>query len=159
MTVGHGPNLFDMNLSLRLGIGSDHAGFELKESILAFLKEKGFDVKNFGTYTADSVDYPDYVHPLASEVQENKLDLGILICGSGQGVCMTANKYPGVRAALVWSTEIAGLTRQHNDANVICLPARFVSDELAKEMVLTFLETPFEGGRHQRRVEKISHLD
>lgn len=148
-----------MNLSLRLGIGSDHAGFELKESILAFLKEKGFDVKNFGTYTADSVDYPDYVHPLASEVQENKLDLGILICGSGQGVCMTANKYPGVRAALVWSTEIAGLTRQHNDANVICLPARFVSDELAKEMVLTFLETPFEGGRHQRRVEKISHLD
>lgn len=148
-----------MNLSLRLGIGSDHAGFELKESILAFLKEKGFNVKNFGTYTADSVDYPDYVHPLAAEVQTNKLDMGILICGSGQGVCMTANKYPGVRAALVWSNEIAGLTRQHNDANVICLPARFVTEELAKEMVSTFLDTPFEGGRHQRRVEKISHLD
>lgn len=146
-----------MNLSLRLGIGSDHAGFELKESVLTFLKEKGYNVKNFGTYTADSVDYPDFVHPLATEVQENKLDLGIVICGSGQGVCMTANKYPGVRAALTWNTEIATLTRQHNDANVICLPARFVSDELAKEMVLAFLETSFEGGRHQRRVEKISH--
>lgn len=147
-----------MNLSLRLGIGSDHAGFELKESILAMLSEKGFNVKNFGTYTADSVDFPDYVHPLATEVQENKLDFGIVICGSGQGVCMTANKYPGVRAGLSWNNEIASLIRQHNDANVICLPARFVSDELAKQMVLTFLETPFEGGRHQRRVEKISHL-
>jgi ribose 5-phosphate isomerase B len=147
-----------MDLSFRLGIGSDHAGFELKESILAALKEQGFSVKNFGTFTADSVDYPDFVHPLASEVQENKLDFGIVICGSGQGVCMTANKYPGVRAALSWNNEIAGLTRQHNDANVICLPARFVSDELAKEMVQTFLDTPFEGGRHLRRVEKISHL-
>jgi ribose 5-phosphate isomerase B len=147
-----------MDLSLRLGIGSDHAGFELKESILAVLKEKGFSVKNFGTFTADSVDYPDFVHPLASEVQENKLDFGIVICGSGQGVCMTANKYPGVRAALSWNNEIAGLTRQHNDANIICLPARFVTDELAKEMVQTFLDTPFEGGRHLRRVEKISHL-
>lgn len=147
-----------MDLSLRLGIGSDHAGFELKESILALLKEKGFSVKNFGTYTADSVDYPDFVHPLATEVQENKLDFGIVICGSGQGVCMTANKYPGVRAALSWNNEIASLTRQHNDANVICLPARFVSNELAQEMTLTFLATPFEGGRHQRRVEKISHL-
>ncbi len=147
-----------MELSLRLGIGSDHAGFELKESILAMLKGKGFSVKNFGTYTADSVDYPDFVHPLAAEVQENKLDFGIVICGSGQGVCMTANKYPGVRAALSWNNEIASLTRQHNDANVICLPARFVSNELAQEMTLTFLDTPFEGGRHQRRVEKISHL-
>jgi len=147
-----------MDLSLRLGIGSDHAGFELKESILAMLKEKGYSVKNFGTYTADSVDYPDFVHPLATEVQENKLDFGIVICGSGQGVCMTANKYPGVRAALSWNNEIASLTRQHNDANVICLPARFVSNELAQEMTLTFLATPFEGGRHQRRVEKISHL-
>ncbi len=147
-----------MELSLRLGIGSDHAGFELKESILAMLKEKGFNVKNFGTYTADSVDYPDFVHPLATEVQENNLDFGIVICGSGQGVCMTANKYPGVRAALSWNNEIATLTRQHNDANVICLPARFVSNELAQEMTLTFLDTPFEGGRHQRRVEKISHL-
>lgn len=147
-----------MELSLRLGIGSDHAGFELKESILAMLKEKGFSVKNFGTYTADSVDYPDFVHPLAKEVQENKLDFGIVICGSGQGVCITANKYPGVRAALSWNNEIASLSRQHNDANVICLPARFVSNELAQEMTLTFLDTPFEGGRHQRRVEKISHL-
>jgi ribose 5-phosphate isomerase B len=147
-----------MELSLRLGIGSDHAGFELKESMLAMLKEKGFNVKNFGTYTSDSVDYPDFVHPLATEVQENKLDFGIVICGSGQGVCMTANKYPGVRAALSWNNEIATLTRQHNDANVICLPARFVSNELAKEMTLTFLDTPFEGGRHQSRVEKISHL-
>lgn len=127
-----------MELSLRLGIGSDHAGFELKESILAMLKEKGFNVKNFGTYTADSVDYPDFVHPLATEVQENNLDFGIVICGSGQGVCMTANKYPGVRAALSWNNEIATLTRQHNDANVICLPARFVSNELAQEMTLTF---------------------
>ncbi|CAN5140749.1 ribose 5-phosphate isomerase B [soil metagenome] len=147
-----------MNLSLRIGIGSDHAGFELKESILAWLTEKGFDVKNFGTFTDDSVDYPDFVHPLASEVQNDKLDFGIVICGSGQGVCMTANKYPGVRAALAWNNEIAGLTRQHNDANVICLPARFISDTDAKEMINTFLETAFEGGRHQRRVEKIAHL-
>lgn len=146
-----------MNLNLRLGIGSDHAGFELKESVLAYLKELGYNVKNFGTYTADSVDYPDFVHPLGTEIQEHKLDMGIVICGSGQGVCMTVNKYPNVRGALVWNNEIAGLTRQHNDANVICLPARFVTDAEAKEMVKTFLETPFEGGRHQRRVEKISH--
>ncbi len=146
-----------MNLSLRLGIGSDHAGFELKESILAFLQETGFTVKNFGTYTADSVDYPDFVHPLAAEVEAGNLDLGIVICGSGQGVCMTVNKYAGVRGALVWNQEIAALTRQHNDANVICLPARFVTEADAREMVRIFLETPFEGGRHQRRVEKISH--
>ncbi len=146
-----------MNLSLRLAIGSDHAGFELKESILAFLQENGFEVKNFGTYTADSVDYPDFVHPIACAVEASEFDFGIVICGSGQGVCMTANKYLGVRAALVWNNEIASLTRQHNDANVICLPARFISDADAKEMVLTFLSTNFEGGRHLRRVEKISH--
>lgn len=145
-----------MNTSIRLGIGSDHAGYEYKEALIAFLKEKGIEVKNFGTYTADSVDYPDYVHPLANEIEEGKLDMGILLCGSANGVCMTANKHQGIRAALCWDNEIAQLARQHNDANVICIPARFVSLYLAEEMVTTFLNTPFEGGRHQRRVDKIA---
>jgi ribose 5-phosphate isomerase B len=145
-----------MDTSLRLGIGSDHAGYEYKEALIAFLKEKGIEAKNFGTYTPDSVDYPDYVHPLANEIEEGKLDMGILLCGSANGVCMTANKHQGIRAAICWDNEIAQLARQHNDANVICIPARYVSLYLAEEMVTTFLNTPFEGGRHQRRVDKIA---
>ena len=145
-----------MNTSLKIGIGADHAGYEYKEVIIAWFQENGIVAKNFGTYTPDSVDYPDYVHPLATEVEENKLDFGILVCGSGNGVCMTANKHQGVRAALAWSEEIAKLSRQHNNANVLCIPSRFVSLEVAKNMVETFLATAFEGGRHQTRVDKIS---
>ena len=144
-----------MNTTLKLGIGSDHAGYEYKEEIIAWLHGAGMEVKNFGTYTPDSVDYPDYVHPLAAEVEEGKLNFGILICGSANGVCITANKHQGVRAALAWSEEIAKLSRQHNNANVICIPARFVSLDVAKNMVETFLTTDFEGGRHQTRVDKI----
>jgi ribose 5-phosphate isomerase B len=145
-----------MDTSLKLGIGADHAGYEYKEAIIAYLKELGFEIKNFGTYTPDSVDYPDYVHPLADEVEDKKLDLGILICGSANGVCITANKHQGIRAALCWNEEVAKLSRQHNNANVICIPARFVNLDSAKKMVEIFLSTPFEGGRHQTRVDKIA---
>ncbi|MDX2002718.1 MAG: ribose 5-phosphate isomerase B [Chitinophagales bacterium] len=145
-----------MDTLLKIGIGADHAGYEFKEAIIATLEAKGFSVKNFGTYTADSVDYPDYVHPLADAIESNELDLGILICGSANGVCMTANKHQGVRAALAWTEEIAELARKHNNANVICLPARFVSLDLAQRMVEVFINTTFEGGRHQNRVDKIS---
>jgi len=145
-----------MDTSIKLGIGSDHAGYAYKEAIIAYLEGEGYTVKNFGTYTADSVDYPDYVHPLANELDEGKLDMGILLCGSANGVCMTANKHQHIRAAICWENEIAELARKHNNANVICIPARYVALELAKEMVDTFLNTPFEGGRHEKRVEKIA---
>ncbi len=140
----------------KIGIGADHAGYEYKESLKAYLAEQGYEVKDFGTHTSDSVDYPDYVHPLAAEIEKGDLALGILICGSANGVCMTANKHQGVRAALAWEVEVAALARQHNNANVVCLPARFVSIGLAKSIVDTFLTTDFEGGRHERRVEKIA---
>lgn len=139
---------------LKIAIGADHAGFAYKEIIKAFLSS--YEVKDFGTYSLDSVDYPDFAHPVASAVEKGECDFGILICGSAQGVAITANKHQGVRAAVSWLTEIASLSRQHNNANVICVPARFVSEELAKEMVTTFLDTPFEGGRHANRVDKIS---
>lgn len=137
-------------------IGSDHAGFEYKEAIKKMLAEAGYRVEDVGTHSSESVDYPDYAHPVAQAVEEGKAHWGILICGSGNGVCMTANKHAKVRAALCWNEEIARLARQHNDANVICLPARFVSLEEAKAMVKTFLTTGFEGGRHERRVNKIA---
>ncbi len=137
-------------------IGSDHAGFEMKETLKAYLLESGYEVKDFGTYSQDSVDYPDYAHPLAKAINDGETEMGILVCGSGQGVCMTANKYANVRAALVWSAEIAGLTREHNNANVLCIPGRFISAEVAKECVKMFLTTSFAGGRHQVRVAKIS---
>jgi ribose 5-phosphate isomerase B len=139
---------------LKLAIGADHAGFEYKEILKEFLIH--YEVKDFGTYTTDSVDYPDFAHPVASAVENKEFDFGILVCGSAQGVSITANKHQGIRAAVCWLTEIASLARQHNNANVICIPARFVTTELAKEMVTTFLETPFEGGRHENRVNKIS---
>lgn len=142
--------------SLPIAIGSDHAGFEYKEAIKKALADKGWQVEDKGTYSADSVDYPDYAHPVATMVEEGNAAAGILICGSGEGVCMTANKHQGIRAALCWNEEVAQLTRQHNNANVICMPARFVSLELAEKMVELFLNTAFEGGRHERRVEKIS---
>lgn len=139
---------------LKLAIGADHAGFEYKEILKEFLGEH--EVTDFGTHSLDSVDYPDFAHPVASAVEKGEADFGVLVCGSGQGVAITANKHQGIRAAVTWLTDIAKLSRQHNNANVICIPARFVSPELAKEMVTTFLETPFEGGRHANRVDKIS---
>lgn len=139
---------------LKLAIGADHAGFEYKEILKDFLKE--YEVTDFGTHSLDSVDYPDFAHPVASAVEKGEADFGILVCGSAQGVAITANKHQGIRAAVAWLTDIAQLSRQHNNANVICIPARFVSTDLAKEMVTTFLATPFEGGRHANRVNKIS---
>ncbi len=138
-----------------LAIASDHAGFALKEKVKAFLEKKGVYAEDFGTDSESSVDYPDFAHPLAAAVDNGRFPLGIVICGSGNGVCMTVNKHAGIRGALVWTNELASLARQHNDANVLCLPARFVSEELALQMVETFLTTAFEGGRHLNRVEKI----
>jgi len=137
-------------------IGADHAGFELKEFLITYLKMKGFELKDFGCYSNDSVDYPDFAHPVATMVEEN-IDLkGILICGSGNGINMTANKHKGVRSALCWKPEIAELARLHNNANILVLPARFISTDEAIEIVDLFFNTAFEGGRHQNRVDKIS---
>lgn len=141
---------------MNIAIGSDHAGFEYKAALIETLKSKGFSVKDFGTNNKDSVDYPDYVHPLCNAIEAEEFELGVLICGSANGVAMTANKHQGIRAAIAWEEEIASLARQHNNANVLCLPARFVSLDLAKAMLNVFLDTPFEGGRHQNRVAKIS---
>lgn len=138
-----------------IAIGADHAGFVYKESIKEWLLQKGFQVKDFGTHSAEPVDYPDFAHPVALAVENGECKSGILICGSGNGVAMTANKHAQIRAALCWSKEIARLARLHNDANIICLPARFVSIEQALEMVETFLKTDFEGGRHENRVKKM----
>lgn len=140
---------------MKLAIGSDHAGFHLKSSVIEYLNGQGYETKDFGTYSADSVDYPDFAHPVASAVDANEYPLGILICGSANGVCMTANKYPFIRAAICWNVELAQLARQHNDANILCLPARYISEEIALEIVKAFLSTPFEGGRHEKRVNKI----
>ena len=140
---------------MRIVIGNDHAGTEDKNVLIDLLQSMEHTVHNYGTDHNSSVDYPDHVHPVAKDVDQNNADIGILICGSGNGVCMTANKYQNVRAALCWNAEIAGLARSHNDANIICIPARYVSLEEAKHMVRTFLSEPFEGGRHQNRVNKI----
>lgn len=139
-----------------INLGADHAGFELKQIIINYLKENNLEYRDFGTYSSESVDYPDFAHPVALEVESNPDHVGILICGSANGVCITANKHQGIRAALCWNDEIAALARQHNNANIICIPARYVSSELAIKMVNTFLNTSFEGGRHQNRVNKIS---
>lgn len=136
-------------------IASDHGGFEMKNHITKYLFSEGYEVKDFGTYTNESVDYPDLIHPLAKEIGNNNFRLGIIICGSGNGAQMVANKYPNVRAALCWSEEITKLARQHNNANILALPGRFLEPEFAKKLVKIFLTTPFEGGRHQKRVEKI----
>jgi ribose 5-phosphate isomerase B len=137
-------------------IGADHAGFELKEKVKIFLKEKGIEVKDFGCHSTDSIDYPDFGHPVAEMVENNPGTKGILICGSGNGINMTANKHQGIRSALCWKKEIAELARLHNDANIIALPARFISEEEAFEMIDVFLNTSFEGGRHQNRINKIA---
>ena len=148
--------MIDKNKSLALA--TDHGGFEMKEFIKEKLITEGFKITDFGTNSSESVDYPDLIHPLASAVNKGKFQCGIILCGSGNGAQMTANKYPNVRAALCWSVEQAKLAREHNNANIISLPGRFVPFELAWEMVQIFLDTPFEGGRHQRRVEKISQI-
>lgn len=140
----------------QIAIGGDHAGFQYKKEIVSFLEEQGYTVKNFGTDSADSVDYPDFAHPTANAVEQGESDLGILICGSANGVAITANKHQGIRAAICWQEELAALARQHNDANILCIPARFVELDLAKKLVHTFLNTPFEGGRHSKRVDKIA---
>ena len=137
-------------------ISNDHAGTELKNIIKTFLENKGFTVINIGEDLGNSVDYPDYIHPLAKDISNKKEEKGIIICGSGNGVSMVANKYKGVRAALCWNKDIASLSRLHNNANVLSLPARFLNNEQAIEIVQTFLETDFEGGRHERRVKKIN---
>ncbi|WP_299259193.1 ribose 5-phosphate isomerase B [uncultured Aquimarina sp.] len=141
---------------MKIAIGNDHAGTEYKFGIITYLKTQGIEVVNYGTDENSSVDYPDFVHPVAKDVDTNDVDFGILICGSGNGVSMTANKYKNVRAGLCWTKEITELTRQHNNANIISIPARFTSLPQAIEMVKTFLDTEFEGGRHQNRVNKIS---
>lgn len=133
----------------------DHAGFELKEFLKSSLIERGLEIKDFGTYTSDSVDYPDMIHPLAKEINAGNFEFGIIMCGSANGVSMVANKYPNVRCALCWQEEIAQLAKQHNNANIIALPARFISKEKALSIVDAYLNTEFEGGRHQKRVEKI----
>lgn len=141
---------------MKISIGGDHAGFEYKQRLIDHFKSNNIEVKDFGPYTTDSVDYPDFVHPVADSVEKKEFNLGILICGSGNGVAMTANKHQGIRAALCWNKELAALAKQHNNANILCIPARFVSYETAFDMTETFLHTEFEGGRHERRVEKIS---
>ena len=140
---------------MTISIGNDHTGPDYKQAIIKHLKYKGISVINYGTDGFESVDYPDFVHPVAKDVNENKVDFGILICGSANGVAMTANKYPNVRAGICWMSEITVLTRQHNNANIICIPARYTAIPQAIKMVDTFLETKFEGGRHQNRVSKI----
>lgn len=140
---------------MKISIGNDHAGTGYKQMIQAALEKEGHKLTNYGTDEEDSVDYPDFVHPVANDVENGKADLGIIICGSGNGANMTANKHQGVRSALCWTVEIAKLAREHNDANILSIPSRFVSEELATEMVEAFLNTSFEGGRHQRRIDKI----
>ncbi|MEA3479320.1 MAG: ribose 5-phosphate isomerase B [Bacteroidota bacterium] len=144
------------NKNKELLIASDHAGFPIKEFIRKALEDDGYTVKDLGTYSEDSVDYPDFIHPLARSVNKGLHQLGIIICGSGNGAQMVANKYPNIRAALCWNNEQAELSRLHNNANIISIPGRFIEKDLAIEMVTTFLNTEFEGGRHERRAKKIS---
>jgi ribose 5-phosphate isomerase B len=143
-----------MKEGLRIAIGADHAGFNYKQALAAILSVA--EVKDFGTYSGDSVDYPDFAHPVALAVESGAYDLGILVCGSANGVAITANKHQGIRAAICWNTELASLARQHNNANIVCIPARFISIDEAKAIVKTFLDTGFEGGRHANRVNKMS---
>ena len=141
---------------MKIALAGDHAGFEYKKVLIEFLESQGHEITNYGTNSEDSCDYPDYIHPAAQSIINNENELGIFICGSANGVCMTANKYAEIRAAICWNTELAELARQHNNANAICIPARFVDLDLAKEMSQVFINTEFEGGRHQRRVNKIA---
>jgi ribose 5-phosphate isomerase B len=142
-------------MSERIVIASDHAGFELKQKLVRALNDKGFDVQDLGTKSTESTDYADYAHPLAEKIENGEVKRGVLMCGTGLGMSYAANRHPHVRAAVAWTPEIARLAREHNDANVLVLPARFVTDEQAGEILDTWLDTPFEGGRHARRIEKV----
>lgn len=141
---------------MKIAIGADHAGYNLKEQLIPVLKGLNCEIIDVGTHSAESVDYPDFAHPVAKSVEEKECAFGILICGSGNGVNITANKHQGIRSALCWNVEISKLARQHNDANIIALPARYIGFKEASEMVEAFISTPFEGGRHSKRVDKIS---
>jgi len=146
------------NLSQLIAIGSDHAGFEQKLEVIRWLNKNGFQLMDMGVYENKSVDYPDYAHPVASAVEEGEAAFGILLCGSANGVCMTANKHQNIRAAICWQEEIAKLARLHNNANILCLPARFITTEEAINILTIFMSTDFEGGRHQNRVDKIANV-
>ncbi|MBN8834187.1 MAG: ribose 5-phosphate isomerase B [Niastella sp. SCN 39-18] len=146
--------IFDSNKPI--AIGCDHAGFDVKEDLLSFLDGKEMKYKDFGTFSTESVDYPDFAHPVAYSVENGESSFGILLCGSANGVAITANKHPGIRAAICWGEELAELARKHNNANIICIPARFITDGLAEKMLDIFMNTAFEGGRHERRIEKIA---
>lgn len=140
----------------KIAIGADHAGFEYKEKIKKYLQQNGYEVKDFGTHSADSADYPDFAHPVANAVEVGGYPVGVLVCGSANGVAITANKHQGIRAAICWNEELASLARQHNNANIVCLPARYIAYEDAEKITDRFLHAEFEGGRHERRVSKIS---
>ena len=141
---------------MKLAIASDHAGYELKEVLKAFLAKEGYEITDFGTNSTESCDYPDYAHPLAEAVETGKVKTGIIICGSGNGVCMTVNKHAGIRGALVWNEELADLAWRHNNANVLCLPARYITLEEGRALTWHFLHAAFEGGRHEKRTDKIA---
>jgi len=143
-------------LKMKIAISSDHAGFALKTEVIDFLKSKNYEVKDFGCFSDERADYPDFAHPMAEYIEQKKADFGISICGSGNGINMTANKHQQIRSALCWNVEISQLARQHNDANVLSLPARFITKQLAFEIVDAFLIEKFEGGRHQLRIDKIA---
>ena len=145
-----------MNNNMKVGMASDHAGFELKAALKEYLSAKGYEVLDFGTDSGESVDYPDFAHPLADAVEKGNVSFGIAICGTGNGICMTANKHQGVRGALCWIPEIAALAKQHNNANVLAMPARFISVEQAREILDAYMNASFEVGRHQRRIDKIA---
>jgi ribose 5-phosphate isomerase B len=140
----------------KIAIGADHAGFEYKGLLQKWLEQNGYSVKDFGAYSTESADYPDFAHPVAGAVEKKEFDLGVLICGSANGVAITANKHQGIRAAICWNEELASLARQHNNANILCLPARFIDIKLAEKILDRFLHSGFEGGRHERRVNKMS---
>lgn len=144
---------------MKIAIGSDHAGFELKQKLIPYLRSKGYDVKDFGCNSEERADYPDFAHPVANAVENKEFDFGLLMCGTGNGINMAANKHKGIRSALCWNHEIAALARQHNDANILTLPARCISQEEAKKCVDVFYTTAFEGGRHTDRIKKISDFE
>ena len=141
---------------MKIAIGSDHAGFEYKQGLTKWLEKHGYEISDFGAYNGDSSDYADFAHPVAADVDKKNASLGVLVCGSANGVAITANKHQGIRAAICWNEELASLARRHNDANILCIPARFISLDLAEKVLDAFLKASFEGGRHSRRVGKIS---